>query len=282
MRVLLVPNPVNERSVAAVRESALWLDAHGQEAILVTEDAAACGMPNLSVSRSGLGEPALVVALGGDGTILKAVHILGGIDAPILGINLGRLGFLSGAEDDDLFDALESALAGEARVEHRATLQAVIDAGGREVGTYHALNEILVSRGGRARVVELEVRVNGTRLWDFRCDGVIVATPTGSTAYALSAGGPIVSPDVRAIILVPVAPHALVSRPIVLGPSDCVEIVCPNPVRADACITVDGEPVPCRGTLDAVRISTGEHDVRLLKPNGKRFAEVLSEKLLGG
>ncbi len=238
-------------------------------------------MPLRGVSRSEVGEPGLAVALGGDGTILKAVHILSGVDAPILGVNLGRLGFLSGAEESELFASMESALAGEARIERRATLQAVVDVGGREAGRFHALNEIFVGRGGGARVVELEVRVNGARLWEFPCDGVIVATPTGSTAYALSAGGPIVSPEVRGIVLVPVAPHTLDSRPVVIGPSDTVEISCPNPARADACITVDGDQVPCRRALDSVSIWAGEHDVRLLKPDGKGFIEVLADKFPG-
>ncbi|TDB38952.1 MAG: NAD(+)/NADH kinase [Actinobacteria bacterium] len=272
---------MNDRSVAAACEVALWLDARGCEAVLVTDDAEACAMPLRGVSRSEIGEPGLAVALGGDGTILKAVHLLAGVDAPILGVNLGRLGFLSGAEESELFSALESVLAGEARIERRATLQALVDVGGREAGRFHALNEVFVGRGGGARVVELEVCVNGARLWDFPCDGVIVATPTGSTAYALSAGGPIVSPDVRGIVLVPVAPHTLDSRPVVIGPSDTVEISCPNRARADACVTVDGDQVPCRRALDSVTIRAGEHDVRLLKPDGKGFIEVLADKFLG-
>jgi len=281
VRVLLVPNPINERSTSAAREVAAWLSAHGREAVLVSGDAEACGLPLSGVSRSEIGQPELAVALGGDGTILKAVHILAGADVPILGVNLGRLGFLSGAEEPALIDALETALAGEARVERRATLQARVDVGGREAGHYHALNEIFVGRGGGARVVQLQVRVNDVLLWDFACDGVIVATPTGSTAYALSAGGPIVSPEVRGIVLVPVAPHTLESRPIVLGPSDRVDITCPNPARADACITVDGDQVPCRRALDSVSIWAGEYDVKLLKPDGKSFAEVLADKFLG-
>lgn len=281
MRVLLVPNPQNDRSIEAARSVARWLDSRGGDAYLVTDDAEACGMPLRGVSRSEVGEPALAVALGGDGTILKAVHILDGVDVPILGVNLGRLGFLSGAEEGALFDALQCAIAGEARVERRATLQAVVDIGGREAGRYNALNEVFVGRGGGSRVVRLEIRVNGVKLWDFACDGIIVATPTGSTAYALSAGGPVVSPEVRGIVLVPVAPHTLESRPIVLGPADTVEITCPDPARSDACVTVDGDQVPCRRTLDSVTIWAGDHDVRLLKPDGKSFTEVLADKFLG-
>jgi len=174
-----------------------------------------------------------------------------------------------------------TALSGEARVERRETLEALVDVGGRQAGSYHALNEVFVGRGSGSRVVELEVRVNGVRLWRFSCDGVIVATPTGSTAYALSAGGPVVSPEIRGIVLVPVAPHTVAARPIVLGPSDTVEISCPNPARAEACITVDGDQVPCRRALDSVSIHIGDHDVRLLKLDGRGFFEVLTDKFLG-
>lgn len=281
MRVLLVPNPASQRSVAAARVVARWLQERTCEPALVSEDAEACALPMLGVSRSDLGSPGLVVALGGDGTILKAVHILGGLDVPILGVNLGRLGFLSGAEEDDMAEALTSALAGEARVERRQTLQSSVDIGGRQAGSYQALNEIFVGRGSGSRVVELEVTVNGVHVWRMVCDGVIVATPTGSTAYAMSAGGPLVSPDVRGMVLVPVAAHTLHTRPLVLGPSDRVEISCPNPARAEACITVDGDQVPCRQALDTVSVWIGEHDVQLVKLDGRGFYEVLAEKILG-
>lgn len=280
MRVLLVPNPASERSVAAARVVARWLEERRYEPALVTEDADACALPTLGVSRSDLGSPELAVALGGDGTILKAVHILSGQDIPILGVNLGRLGFLSGAEEEDLAEALASALAGEARIERRQTLQALVDVGGRPAGDYQALNEIFVGRGS-GRVVELDVAVNGVRLWRMVCDGVIVATPTGSTAYAMSAGGPLISPDVRGMVLVPVAAHTLLARPVVLGPCDRVEISCPNPARADACITVDGDQVPCRQSLDAVSVWIGDNDVSLVKLDGRGFYEVLAEKILG-
>jgi len=175
-----------------------------------------------------------------------------------------------------------AVLTGDARVERRQTVQAQLDVGGRGAGHYHALNEVFVGRGGGARVVELEVTVNGTRLWRVACDGMLVATPTGSTAYALSAGGPLLAPEVRGMLLVPVAPHTLMTRPLVLGPSDVVEITSPNPARANACITIDGDPVPCRAALDRVTVTVGEHDVRLLKLDGRGFYEVLADKMLGG
>ncbi|MCX8006877.1 MAG: NAD(+)/NADH kinase [Coriobacteriia bacterium] len=280
MRVLLVPNAANPRSVEATRGAAAWLAARGIEVRLDSEDAGTCGLAELGVPRVDARSVDLAVALGGDGTMLKAVHIIGTPDVPLLGVNLGRLGFLSGAESEHLEQALEAALAGEAKVERRGILEATIVIGGRASGTFHALNEVHVGRSGGARAVELEVAINGVRLWRFVCDGVVVASPTGSTAYALSAGGPIVSPEVRGAVVVPVAAHALGIRPIVAGPSDVIEVTCPNPGRADACVTVDGDEVPCRRDLERVTVTSGAREASLLKIEGAGFYQVLADKLL--
>ena len=282
MRVLLVPNPANPRSVEATQGLCTRLSTSGYQPVLAVGDADACGVSGFGVSRAEIGEPGLALALGGDGTILKAVHLLGVSEIPILGVNLGRLGFLSGAEGDALDSLLEAALAGEAAIEHRQTIEASVTVGGRTAGEYRALNEIFVGRAATARVVELEVSVNDTRVGGYLCDGVVVATPTGSTAYALSVGGPLVSPNVRGMIVVPVAPHTLVARPIVTGPGDVIRIACPNPGRADACVAVDGDHVPCRTSLDSVQVHVGDHDVRLMRFDGRDFYEVLSQTFLGG
>ena len=281
MRVLLVPNPVNPRSVEAVRSAAARLVEMGYEPVLAAADAEACGLGGHAVPRAEIGSPDLVVALGGDGTILKAVHLIGVSDVPVLGVNLGRLGFLSGADGDGLDDALEAALAGEARIERRQTIEVAVSAGGRAAGRYRALNEVFVGRGGGVRGVELEVSVNDVVTGRYVCDGMVVATPTGSTAYALSAGGPLVSPEVRGMVLVPVAPHSVGTRPIIAGPADVVRISCPNPARSDACVSVDGDQLPCRRALDAVEVRVGEHDVRLMRIDGRDFYGVLSHTFLG-
>lgn len=281
VRVLLVPNPMNPRAVEATREVAAYLGTGGYEPVMVVEDATQCGLDPIGVTRWDIGQPELVLALGGDGTILKAVHLLGAIDAPILGVNLGRVGFLSGADGDDLAEAVTSALAGEARIECRQTIEASVIAGGRDAGSYRALNEVFVGRGAAARAIELEVIVNDTRISRYLCDGVVVATPSGSTAYALSAGGPVVAPSVRGIVVVPLAPHALDARPLVLAPGDVLTLRCPELARADACVTVDGDRVPCRTTLDSVQIRVGEHDVKLMKLNGRDFYSALVRTFLG-
>lgn len=282
VRVLLVPNPMNARSVAATTEVAEHLLLTGFQPVLERGDADACGLGQCGVARSEIRDPVLAIALGGDGTILKAVHLLGPSDVPVLGINLGRLGFLSGADADHLIDAVDTALAGEGRLECRQTVEAAVVAGGRDVGMYRALNEVFVGRSGSARAVEFEVRVNDGVVGRYLCDGVVVATSTGSTAYALSAGGPVVSPEVRGMLVVPVAPHALNHRPIITGPADVVRITCPNELRADACVAVDGDQLPCRTTLDSVEVRAGAHDVRLIALDGRDFFRTFSRTFLGG
>jgi len=282
VRVLLVPNTGNERALAAVAELVTWLGGAGYEPILCEDDAQASGFVGAGVSRAAIGEPELAVALGGDGTILKTVHLLDGADTPVLGVNLGRLGFLAGAHADDMREAVEAALAGDVRVERRSTLVATAVVGGREAGRYVALNEVNVGRGPTGRAIEVEVRVNGSLLWRVLADGIVVATPSGSTAYAMSAHGPLLAPDVRGNVLVPVAPHSLASRPFVLGPSDIVEITTPVPSRADACLIIDGDSTPCRMALDSVTVTTGDREVRLVRFEDSGFYDVVRETFLGG
>ncbi len=281
VRVLLVPNPVNPRAVDAAREVTAFLRSTGYDPVMVAEDASRCHLAEIGVPRADIGAPELALALGGDGTILKAVHILGTTDTPILGVNLGRLGFLSGADGDDLVEAVTSALAGEVRIECRQTIEASIVAGGRDAGSYRALNEVFVGRGAETRAIELEVVVNDTVVNRYLCDGVVVATPTGSTAYALSAGGPVLAPGVRGIVVVPVAPHSIGVRPIVLAPHDVLTLRCPSSARADACVSIDGDHVPCRTALDSVRIAVSEHDVKLVKLGDRDFYSAVARTFLG-
>jgi len=282
VRVLLVPNTRYPAATAAASELATWLSAGGFECVLTSEDAAASGLESFGVSSAALGELALVVALGGDGTILKAVHLLGEVEVPLLGINLGRLGFLSGADSSDMRAAVGSALAGDCRVERRQTLEAHVVMDGREVGRYRALNEVAVERSSTGRVINASISINGTPLATFNCDGVVVATATGSTAYSLSAGGPIVSPDVSCLLVTPVAPHTLGRRAIVTGPSDIVEIQLADPSRREACVAVDGDSMPCRQAIESVVVQRGEHDVLLVKLDGRDFYEVVHHAFYGG
>jgi len=282
VRVLLVPNTGNPKAVAASIELATWLVGQGCVPILSTDDAAGVGLPDYGIPASDVGEPLLVVALGGDGTILKAVHLLGDVEVPVLGIKYGRLGFLSGAAPGAMRNAVGTALAGEARIERRATLRAEVFMEGRSVGAYRALNEVVLSRGASARVVAIDIDVDDHRVARLRADGVIVATATGSTAYALSAGGPVVAPGFGGMVVVPVAPHTLAVRSFVTDTHECVQLSLPDPSRADACVIVDGEVMPCRRSIERLVVSRGSHDVLLAKLDGRDFYETVSAEFFGG
>ncbi len=282
MRVLLVPNALNPAALAACAELATWLTGQGLEPVLTLADAQAAGMPSHGVPSSEIGEPALAVALGGDGTILKAFHTLPEMEIPLLGVKFGRLGFLSGAHPENMREAVEAALAGDAGVERRATLRAEVIIAERPAGTYRALNEVVLSRGGSARVIAFDVAIDGRRLAQHRADGIVIATATGSTAYALSAGGPIVAPGYGGMIVMPVAPHTLQSRALVTGPNETVELTLPDPARSEACFVVDGDLTPCRRSIDRVTISRGTHDCVLVKLSGRDFYDTVAEEFFGG
>jgi len=185
------------------------------------------------------GEFDMLIAVGGDGTMLRAGHLCAPCGVPILGINLGRLGFLIQIQRDEWQPMLERLFNGEAWIENRMMIHAEHVRAGEVIGHWHALNETVVSRGQNLRPVRLAASVDGRVLTTYVCDGLIASTPTGSTAYALAAGGPILPPDLRNILIVPIAPHLSVDRAVVLAEGSSVSII----VKSDnAVVSVDGQP----------------------------------------
>lgn len=227
----------------------------------------------------------LVVSLGGDGTVLRAARVAHEADAPLLAVNLGTLGYLTEIDASEATASLERIFAGDFVIEDRMMLDsaATTEAG---TETFVGLNEALVERSSRYRLVRLEVRVGGERLATFNADGVIVATPTGSTAYALSAGGPIVSPRAECLLVVPVSPHMIFSRAVVLSPQDEVEIRVggdqPDAVGVpaqEASLVLDGGLGRTLTTGDSVVVKRHERPLRLVRMAGPGFLERLRSKL---
>ena len=171
-------------------------------------------------------------------------------------------------------------LKGRYQTEHDARRQC--DRGRAAGGSYRALNEVYVGRGSSHRAVEIAVHIAGEELTRFVCDGFIVATATGSTAYALSAGGPIMSPKASGMLLVPVAAHTLRARPLLLGPDEVVELMLGHPGRSDACVVIDGDTVPCRSSLDRVTVRRDSHEVTLVRLDGRHFHRVLRDTFMRG
>jgi NAD+ kinase len=279
MRIHLVPNGDNPLACSTARMLADALPADGHVVTAEVDDGLAC---ELEIGHSPAAQADLVVALGGDGTVLRAAHLLAGADVPVLGVNLGRLGFLCGTGDEDPLSAVRDAAAGKGREQRRSTLSVAVTLNGRESGTHEAVNEVFIGRSAGARAVDLEVTVDGELLARWVCDGLVIATPTGSTAYALSAGGPFVSPELRALVVVPVGPHSLYSRPFVLGPDAVVRVSLPDSARADACVLVDGDLVPCRTPLERVEVAIGAKDVRLVTLGDDGFTSSVRETFFCG
>jgi len=273
--------PDQAQQGAFVRELADWLDARGIEAVLDAESAKATG--GSGTLRSELGARVdLVVVLGGDGTLLAVVRALGERLVPILGVNLGTLGFLAEIAQDELYDTLEAVLADGLRRELRARIEVRVLRDGRERQRYLALNDAVVARTALSRIVDLDVAADGRLVTTYHADGLIVCTPTGSTAYSLSAGGPLLVPGVEALVLTPISPHTLTHRPLVV-PDACELTVRVRDTRGGPVqLTVDGQ-VGCEiAEADRVELRRAAHPACFLVPADRNPFHVMREKLRWG
>ncbi|MBA2426004.1 MAG: NAD(+)/NADH kinase [Actinobacteria bacterium] len=223
-------------------------------------------------------DPDLVIAIGGDGTILRAAQHAHLADAPLLGINFGLLGYLTEIEPGDETAAVKRLSEGAYHLEDRMML--ACDTGDGSESSYVALNEALVERASRHRLVELDVRVGDEHLGTFKGDGVIIATPTGSTAYALSAGGPVVSPRAECLVVVPVNPHMMFSRPFILAPDESVEVTVVGARNGgEAALSLDGAIGRDLGHGTTVTVRRHPRPLRLMRLSGPGFVERLRAKL---
>ncbi|HVN64221.1 MAG TPA: NAD(+)/NADH kinase [Candidatus Binataceae bacterium] len=225
----------------------------------------------------------LIVVLGGDGTLLGVARMAAARAIPILGVNLGGLGFLTEVTIKEARAALDRVLAGDYEVDRRIMLEALLErpgAGARGKESFQGVNDVVVNKGPLGRMLKLDVAANRTPFCVYRADGLIVATPTGSTAYALSAGGPIVYPTLDAIVLAPICPHMLTNRPVVLPDSFEIEVRVSAP-DGDTTVTVDGQESAHMGAADTLRIRRGRHCVSLVR-SAHPYFEIWRDKLHWG
>jgi NAD+ kinase len=245
-------------------------------AVLADEEAGLTGVA--ACSKEALARAAdLIVVLGGDGTLLSIAR-RAQARVPILGVNMGELGFLTEVTESEAMPMLARVLAGRYELDRRMTVEGELVRAGQSRRRFRVLNDVVVSNGARARIVEFAVAVDGLPFADYRADGVIVATPTGSTAYSLSAGGPIVEPTVQVLLLCPISPHTLTNRPVVLRPDAVVEITV-APGQQDVVLTLDGqEGLPLAGG-DRVLVRRGRSPVSLVRSPNRTYYDVLRSKL---
>lgn len=262
--------------------AAAWLE---QRDITVVADAQTAALAQLRVptfSREELPKHVdLLLVLGGDGTLLGMADRIGkaGVGVPILGVNFGRLGFLTEVRLDELYPALEAVLAGQALIHERRLLRARTLKGGAIAAEHLALNDVVVTRGATSRVIELSVAVDGGFVMVVKGDGLILASPTGSTAYNLAANGPIVHPDVAAMLLTPIAPHTLANRPIVIPGTSTIEVSLGPENRSEVFTTVDGQAGHQLADDERVSVTLAPNPVCIIRAATRTYYDNLREKL---
>ncbi len=281
MKVFLVPNYYKNEAVESGLALELWLSRQGYEV------AWAADQRSKIVSTPDIEGSDLVISLGGDGTLLRAARIVGYQEIPILGLSYGHLGFLTAAspDDTDILSVVSDALAGEMHVSRRATLAidvlAHTDEGEEQTLDTFALNDLALTRGPLSDMVEFTITVSGHRIDRLRGDGVVVSTATGSTGYALSAGGPIVSPDYTGMVCVPIAPHTIQARAFLTSPSDVVEIEMSRDRPSIPAVAVDGVFVAKDAVVDRVVARRGPGDILLLDYGPESFYTSVSRVFYG-
>ncbi len=222
-----------------------------------------------------------VVVLGGDGTMLSASRIIGGKKIPIIGINMGRLGFITEISRSDLFDMLEQIFSGNYEIEERSMINAQIFRDKQIINEYLGLNDIVIGKGIMAKISDFDLIINNVNVSTIKADGIIVSTPTGSTAYNLSAGGPILHPTLKGLVFTPICPHTLSVRPLVLPDHFIIEIVISSHVR-DIFLTIDGQIGFPLQKNDRVRCRIANEKTYLIAPVSRNYFRVLREKLRWG
>jgi NAD+ kinase len=281
-RVAIVCKPHKEELAQILPELVDWLGQRGFEPLLDCEGGAFCDSATV-VPRAELPalKPALVVVLGGDGTLLSVARVFAATGTPILGVNLGSLGFLTEIRLADLYPTLEGWCADCHTLDARAMLHAGLWREGKELATFEALNEVVVSKGDIARMGEFIVELDGKTVARFRADGVIASTPTGSTAYTLAANGPILTPNVDALVVTPICPHLLTLRPIVV-PGNATLSVRVEGIPSHCLLTVDGQQAVDLQLGDEVRCRRSSNTVNLVRMRESGFFEALRSKLSWG
>ena len=278
----IIARPRREDIAAVVPALLQWLEAHKLEA-LYDEETASC-LPAGARGRAREELPGLVdllVVLGGDGTLLAAARLLGERNVAILPVNMGSLGFLTSVTLAELYPILEQVLEGKNRISERVMLQAEVVRGGQVVERQRALNEAVLNKGALARMVDLDLYVDAQFVCGYKADGLIISTPTGSTAYSLAAGGPIIYPLVEAFVITPICPHTLTNRPLVIPDRFKIEV----DFHADdepVYLTIDGQVgIELHGS-DRVAVTRASNKIRLVRPPEKTYFEILHNKFKWG
>jgi NAD+ kinase len=281
-RVGIISKPKKTEIGEVVPPLVQWLRERQVEVFTDKETAALLESAEKAMTRNEMpGQVDLLVVLGGDGTLLAAARALNRKPVPILAVNLGGLGFLTVITKEELYPTLELVLAGNFKTERRVQIEGELVRADEVISSFLALNDVVLNKGAIARILDFDVLVNGRFISTFKSDGLIVSTPTGSTAYSLAAGGPIVTPAVEAFVVTPICAHTLTNRPLVLPDSVQIEVVVKSQ-REVAYLTVDGQVGIATHSEDTVRLRKASSSVELIQPPAKDYFEILRQKLKWG
>ncbi len=270
-----IPEPIE-----ILKELLPWIRQKGYEAFVDNETASVLNIEGSPRSQIPVSADVIIV-LGGDGTMLSVARLVGEKGIPILGINMGGLGFLTAVQKDELYDVLGKVFTGECPVEERIMLTACVFRHSECIAEYLVVNDVVVNKGALARIIDLETYIDHNYVATFKADGLIVSTPTGSTAYALSAGGPILYPTLNCVVLAPICPHTLTNRPIVLPDNVVVDIVLRSQ-NEDVFLTIDGQVGFSLRQGDTVEVKKSQFKTKLFNPCERDYFQILRNKLKWG
>lgn len=279
----VVPNSIKDKKLTLTKKIIDWLDSYGYKVFVTEEIGNHYNIENYSLAKEKILSTAdCAIVLGGDGTILQTSRELAEYNLPILGVNLGNFGFLAEVEEKEVIDTLRKIHAGEYNIEERMMLEADMSINGNIINSGLALNDIVITRTALSRMVGYSVYVNNNLVNNYKADGVIISTPTGSTAYNLSAGGPLLAPNNEILVMTPICPHSLTARSIVLSGEDIVRITFESNRSSwdeDLMITIDGQEGIKINNDTSIIIRKSNLKTKLIKLNDKDFYSLLRKKL---
>lgn len=279
-RIGIICKTGRPEGIAILRDFIPWLAERGCEVFLDSESAVS--LQQKGYTRREIPSLAdVIVVLGGDGTMLGVARLIGDKGVPILGVNLGGLGFITEINRDEIVDAVDKVLSGKCSIEDRIMLNALIHREGERIADFMVLNDVVINKGALARIIDMETYVNDTYVTTFRADGLIISTPTGSTAYSLSAGGPILYPTLNCLLVTPICPHTLTNRPIVL-PDYFITRVVLRSESEDVFLTLDGQVGFSLKKDDIVEVRKSEFTTKFLILPERDYFNVIRTKLKWG